>query len=359
MHRRIKHGILLAVALCTASAQVSAETIGSVRHLPPAEAEPAKELEIVANVSRGWESNLELRFRPFGSVSWQSVTFTRRDSTTYVAAIPAEAVTPPGFEYFIMTTGPENQTRFASAEMPHRVNVFHSAREVRKQKHLSRHDNRRAKIRLAAERVDYGTREINGQQVADAYNRIDAEVSYRMLNFPLKTLSFGYTYLVGETPPNPGTPGCNDGTLEDECVVAGFRGSGWFQLRFLLTDGVEFDARGVVMATPTGFNVGGRGELRIGDADGTHLGIGTEILADVGTSGHIRLGWGTVPGFPMAATVEVTDFPAPHRQTAIRLIYDISRSLPKGIRIGGRIGYQARDQQIGGLTLGVNTALEF
>lgn len=340
-----------------------ARTVGSVRHIPPAEAEPGEAVEIVTRVSRGWEENLQLRYRPIDSNAWQSVTFTRRDQTTYVASIPVEAVTPPGFEYFIMTTGTSEQLRFASSESPHRVNVFRAPVEVRRKKHLDRHGGKRAYVRLGGELVDYGTRTFdNGtKKLADQYLRVDGEVGYRMLNFPLKALSFGYTYLVGETPQfDRLDDGSCDGQTEDECSrEVGFRISGWFQLRFLVTDDIEIDARGVVLATPDGFNVGGRGELRVGESHGTHVGLGTEILADVGVAGWARLGWGTVPGFPMAATVEVTNFPAPNRATAIRLMYDVSRPFSNGFRLGARLGYQARDQQVGGISLGLNSTLEF
>ena len=363
MNHRIITTLALLCAWSIADADnAQAQEVGSVRHIPTAESPPLQPLAIVATVSRGWESNLELRFRPPGSVSWQAITFARRDSTTYVATIPAEAVTPPGIEYFITTTGDDPQTRFASSEMPHRVNVFRSEKEVRRRKHLARHGNRRAKVRVAGEFVNYGTREFAGVRVPDQYMRFDGEIGYRMLNFPLKTLSFGYTYLVGETPLGiRGDDGqCRGQTPDDMCPVeGGFRTSGWFQLRFLLTDGIEIDGRGIVMATPQGFNMGVRAELRIGEATGTHLGVGTEILPDVGTSGHVRLGWGTVPGLPMAATVEVTDFPAPHRAAAVRLMYDVSRPFSNGFRIGGRFGYQARDQQVGGLSVGFHSSLEF
>lgn len=351
-----------AAAQGAAPATTIAPSVGSVRHVPIAEAAPGTPMAVTATVSRGWEADLELRFRPVGSVTWQREVFTRRDQETYVAMVPGEAITPPGIEYFIVTGGPDASTRFASAESPHRVNVFLSAREVRRQKHLERHDNRRAKIRVAGEYVDYGSRTFGDVELPDRYLRIDGEVGYRVLNFPLKTLSFGYTYLVGDTPPSSrGDDGsCRGGLPEDQCPrEVGFRGSGWFQLNFLFTDGVEVDLRGLVMATPEGFNVGGRGELRIGDADRTHVGIGTELLVDVGYAGYVRLGWDTVPGLPMAATVEVNNFPAPHRAAAIRLVYDINHPFKNGIRVGARLGYQARDQLVGGLTLGLNTSLEF
>jgi hypothetical protein len=105
--------------------------------------------------------------------------------------------------------------------------------------------------------------------------------------------------------------------------------------------------------------VGCRAEFRVGVEAGTHIALGTEVILDVGTAGFLRLGWGTVPGFPMAATVEITDFPAPHRATGVRLLYDVYHELPAGFRVGVRAGYQARDQLIGGATLGLRTALEF
>lgn len=363
MRHRITSSFVILLATAALAGPVHAQMVGSVRHIPAAEGDSGQSLEVVATVSRGWESNLELRYRPPGAVTWQAVTFTRRDSTTYVATVPGEAMIPPGIEYFITTTGDSPQTRFATSETPHRVNVFRSAVQVRRKKHLDRHDNRRAQIRIGSEFVDYGSRQFGGVQVPDQYLRVDGEVGYRMLNFPLKTLSFGYTYLLGQTPLGArGDVGQCAPTPEDAApcpAEVGFRTSGWFQLRFLLSDGVEADARGIVMATTTGFNVGFRGELRIGDAYGTHLGVGAEILPDIGSAGHIRLGWGTVPGFPMSATVEVTDLPAPARAAAVRLIYDISKPFKNGFRVGARVGYQARDQQVGGLSFGFNTSLDF
>jgi hypothetical protein len=115
----------------------------------------------------------------------------------------------------------------------------------------------------------------------------------------------------------------------------------------------------MVQATPVGFNVGGRGELRIGPEQGSHVALGGEAVVDVGSMAFFRLGWDTVPALPMAATIELTDFPATHRATAVRLIYDVGHPFANGLRVGARVGYQARDQGIGGATLGTNLSFEF
>lgn len=339
-----------------------AETVSRVRHVPPAQAAPGAALDIVVDVGEAWEATLEVRYRPVDTGAWQHATFARREQEQYVATIPAQSVQPPGLEYFLVSVGQATYTHFASSERPHRVNVFRSAVEVRRAKHLARHGGHRAQVRMAAEYVDYGDRDVAGKTIADRYYRVDAAVGYRVLSFPLRTLRFGYTHLIGETPTGSrGDDGsCLPADPSESCTFeAGLKGGGWFELEFVLRDGLEIDARGMVMATQEGFNVGGRTEVRIGDSQGSHIGLGTELIADVGFSGFFRLGWGTVPGFPMAATVEVTDFPAPHRATSVRLFYDVARSLPGGFRVGARVGYQARDQQIGGATAGMNATFDF
>lgn len=349
----------LVIAALTATA--SAQSGPRVRHVPPAEASPAEAMVISASVDRGWEEDLELRYRPQGTAAWQGAAFTRQDPTTYVVTVPAEAMAPPGLEYFIVSAGGQI-ARFGSPEAPHKVNVFRAAKEMKRLRQLARHDNKRAELRVAGEWVDYGTREWRDTTIGDHYYRIDASASYRVLSLPLESLRFGFTRLVGLTPLfYRGDDGsCDFLGPEETCdIEVGFKGGGWFELGFLLSDGVELDTRGMVMATQTGFNVGGRAELRIGDSRGSHVGFGGEYIGDVGAAGFVRLGWGTVPALPMAATIEVTKFPSSDRATAVRLIYDVGHSFEGGVRVGARVGYQARDQLVGGVTLGLNTSLEF
>jgi len=336
-------------------ADVAHAGASDVRHVAPAEAAPDAALVLTATVSRAWETTIEVRYRPVGTVAWANAEFRREGETDYSATIPAASVRPPGLEYFIVD-------HFASAESPQQVSVYRDRQPVWKERMLERRKHRRARVRLAGEYVDYGSREIREHTIPDRYYRLDADFSYLLLGFPLKSLRFGYTRMLGSTPHSSRGQdlGCGETASADDCTFdAGFKVGGWFELRFAIRDGIELDARGMVMATSEGFNVGGRGEFRVGVEDSTHVALGGETIADVGSTAFVRLGWGTVPGFPMAATVEVTDFPAQHRAAAVRLLYDIARPLEGGLRVGLRFGYQARDQQVGGLTAGLNTTLDF
>jgi hypothetical protein len=366
----IRHCAALAILpLLALSGAASAQPAVRVRHLPPAETPPARTLALEATVDRAWEATIELSYRAAGDSAWTHATFARRTPTQYVAEIPAAVVQPPGVEYFIATaaatTGADaaGNVLFASPEAPHRVAVFPKATALLRDRYLERYQGRLAQIRVAGEYVDYGSRRYGEVELPDRYYRVDADVTYRLLRMPLVSLRFGYTHLIGETAP-PGARdqagSCMDAGQEPcQAFDAGLKGGGWFELRFGLSEGVELDARGMVMATQEGFVMGGRGELRFGHLETSHVAAGVEAIADVGTAGFVRLGWGTVPGLSMAATVEVTDFPAAHRPAAVRLLYDLARPIGSGTRVGLRAGYQARDQGIGGATLGLNTSLEF
>ena len=146
---------------------------------------------------------------------------------------------------------------------------------------------------------------------------------------------------------------------ESESRDAGFKVAGWFELGLAAIEGVRVDARMMVMATQNGFGVGGRGEARLGDRDASHVAVGVEYLADVGTAGYFRLGWGTVPKTPMSATVEITNLPDSERETGVRLYYDIARELGSGLRLGVRVGYAARNQSVAGFTGGGGLTVDF
>ncbi|HEY4058793.1 MAG TPA: hypothetical protein VGM39_19400, partial [Kofleriaceae bacterium] len=194
--------------------------------------------------------------------------------------------------------------------------------------------------------VDFGSRELPGStsSVVDRYYRVDADVAYRFWVYPIEELRVGYTRLLGNV---------------DDGPDKGFRVGGWFELGLAPVEGVRVDARAVVMATQSGAALGFRGEMRLGDRDASHVAAGIEYLADVGTSGFFRLGWGTVPGVPMAATVEVTNLPSDDKDIGVRLYYDIAHAVAPGVRLGIRVGYAARDQEHYGFTSGGNVVMDF
>lgn len=310
-----------------------------VRHVPPAEAPANKTLELVAAAPPATPTLLA-HYRTVGTGAFQQIELVRRDADLWVAVVPAAAVVAPGVEYYLDAGG---APVFASAAVPHVTRVAVTDDQARRSRDERRADGRRYRLAGVGQWVDYGTHSVAGTDQIDRYYRLDGSIEYRLWAYPLETLRGGTTRLLGDTG-------------EER---AGFKASGWFELGLAPIEGVGLDARGIALATQGGFNLGFRSELRLGERDGTHVATGVEFLADVGTSGFFRFGWGTVPRAPMSATVEVTTLPASSRDIGVRLYYDVIGELAEGIRVGVRAGYAARDQSVAGYTAGLTTAFDF
>ena len=335
----IQHTIILLV-LATATAHAQA-----VRHVPPAEAEVGSELSLVAEAAPTTPT-LVAHYRTRGEQTFQTLELLRKDNASWVAVLPAAAVTAPGIDYYI-TAG--DSPVFASANWPHTVEVYATREAERRTRDSVRAKGRRSKIRAMGEWVEYGPqRGPTGMELRDNYYRFDADFSYRLWTYPLEEIRIGYTRLLGHTP-----------LVMSDTDEAGFKVGGWFELGLAAVEGVRLDGRMMVMATQDGFAVGGRGEARLGDRDASHVATGVEYLASVGTNGFFRLGWGTVPRLPMAATVEITNLPASTRNVGVRLYYDIATEVAPGVRLGLRVGYAARNQSVAGFTGGAGAAVEF
>ncbi len=323
---------------------------GLVRHVPPAGAQAGTPLELGADVAPT-TSTLTLHYRTRGTTGeFAKIDLQRTGDTRWIVVVPAVGVVAPGLDYYL-TAG--DATVFASPEWPHTIEVTVPDAIDRRAHDLVRNLGRRSRIHTSGEWVNFGTRTVDDVKLVDRYYRIDADFAYRLWAYPLEELRVGYTRLVGDT----AAPMCPSST---PCTAeAGYKVAGWFELGVAPVEGLRLDLRAAVMATAAGFAVGGRIESRLGPLDGSHVAIGLEYMADVGAAGYFRLGWGTVPGLPMAATVEITNLPATASATGVRLYYDLAHEVGGGVRVGVRVGYAARNQLVAGFTGGTNLTVDF
>lgn len=345
--------LLPAFALLALTVAGSTASAAPVRHVPPAQVEVGGVLELVAEAP-ATTPTLVVHFRAAGTAAYQTVELQRRDEGHWIAVVPPGAVVAPGVEYFL-TAG--DDVVFASAAWPHLVPAVLDVESQRRARDEARNLGHRSRFHTAAEWVDYGSRRVGNTRVADRYYRIDGDFSYRLYAYPLEELRVGYTRLLGDTE-NDDPAMCPAG--KDACTAsAGFKVGGWFELGVGVVEGVRLDTRAMVMATQDGFGVGGRLELRLGVLDGDHIATGIEGISSVGTTGYFRLGWATVPKLPMSATVEVTNLPASYRDTGVRLFYDLAVPVAPTVRLGVRVGYAARTEQVGGFTGGGSAVVDF
>jgi hypothetical protein len=339
--------IITTIVIAAAAAVAQAQPSG-ITHVPPGEAEFGKQLELVAQAP-ATTPKLIAEVRTKGETTWRAIELVRRDDASWVAIVPAATVTSPGVEYYLVAG---DQAVFATPEWPHALPVNVPPEAERRGRDMLRHKGRRSRVQAMGEWVEFGGRRdpMTGVRPTDHFYRFDADFAYRLWTYPLEEIRVGYTRLIGDT--------LVDGS-SSMVGEAGFKVAGWFELGLAAVEGVRVDGRMIVMATQQGFAVGGRGEARLGDRERSHVAVGVEYLADVGSNGFFRLGWGTVPKIPMSATVEITNLPASYRNTGVRLYYDVGYELAPGLRAGLRFGYASRIQQVGGFTTGAGAAVEF
>ncbi len=342
---------IILIASLLAAAPASAST---VRHVPPAAATAATPIELTADAASS-SPTLTVHYRTVGAAAFATAELVRQGDTKWVVVVPAAAVATPGLEYYLAAG---DTPVFATPAWPHTTPVTVSESADRRSRDLLRTQSKRSRLHATGEWVDYGTRSSNGVDLKDSYYRVDADFSYRLWAYPLEEIKVGYTRLIGNTEANPNDPLMCLGP--PPCTVeAGYKVAGWFELGLAPVEGIRLDVRAAVMATAEGFAVGGRVEGRLGMLEGNHVATGVEYMADVGVAGYFRLGWGTVPTVPMSATVEITNMPLSSRDTGVRLFYDIAREVGGGVRLGARVGYAARTQQVAGFTGGANVTVDF
>jgi hypothetical protein len=337
----VKTMLLVVVATATASA-------APVRHVPPAAGLAGDAVELVAEAPSSTPT-LVAHVRAVGG-AWQTIELVRRDDDHWVAVVPATLVEPPVLQYYI-DAGDEHA--FATPEWPHTLPINIPEDSARRTRDTIRAHAHRSRIHTMGEWVNYGHTNVMGTQLADQYYRFDADFSYRLWSYPIEEIRVGYERLLGDTLAEmcPSTEPCTSN--------AGFKVGGWFEVGLAPIEGIRFDTRAIVFAAQDGFHPGGRLEARLGTLEGSHVAVGGEYLASVGADGYFRLGWATVPGVPMAATVEVTNLPASNRDPGVRLYYDVARDIGGGVRLGVRVGYAARTQQVAGFTGGAGATVEF
>ncbi|MCC6995744.1 MAG: hypothetical protein IT370_14130 [Deltaproteobacteria bacterium] len=349
-------GFVLVLALVARAEVASAAPGGRVRvlHTPIAVAEAGAPLRVEADVTDAFRATrIELRYRITGQPEFSSVAFAREAEGRYLAVVPGTAVAPPGLEYGIASVGEGGEAwHFASEGHPHPVVVRTSAEAARLREALGRVGGRRSRLQLAAEYVVFGARRrVAGEaKQDDLYTRLEADFTYRLLTPIVQHIRLGYGRMRGQTLNDTSDPEPGRDTGLDY---------GFAEVRFNATRNLFFDGRVLAGATETGFNGGARAALQIGADDATYVQLGAEVVGGVGQNGWVTLSWDTVPYVRMSTTVGVTTFPAPDGDGGLSLRYELEIPLGKDMTFAANVGYQARDERVGGLAGGARIGVAF
>jgi hypothetical protein len=202
-------------------------------------------------------------------------------------------------------------------------------------------------VRVFTEWVDWNSYRFN-----DWHALVESDFMYR-LGGTLYSVRLGFGALRGrggkvadldgpDTTKNQGHEvGFNYGYIEGE-------------LRFGRLVGLA--ARLTAGETFAGPGVGAEVKLRIGPETGTNLVVGGSLVSDLGALAQLALEWDVIRLFPMSASVIVTNQPA-GEDVGVRLVYQVALRARPWLQPALRIGYDARNIDHGGVSVGLGLVM--
>jgi hypothetical protein len=328
-------------------------------HMPAPEAPVSKAMILNAKIVAAWHfAEATVYYRRAGTREYKAATLERSSTGGYAATIPAKEVAPPGVEYYIASKDRQGKERrhFAGPDNPHQVVVRGKAETQKFRNYLARHKGNHSRARASFTYIDFGkrTNPNENREYSDYYWQLELDYTYRILKIPYY-IRLGYRRLRSTSQgslrePHEGITGTDD---ENPGIDWGFA-----ELDFRFHDLIGLKTKLILGATREGFSIGGGGALRIGYDPGTNVSAVFEGAQDLGWTSYLRLAWDTVPGFPMGASVGVTNYPG-NGDLAVQLLFDVEMHLLEPVLIAVRAGYQARDYRVGGPAIGGWLIYEF
>lgn len=262
--------------------------------------------------------------------------------------LPGEAITAPGFDYFVEVVDDAGLTveAVASAARPASVAVEGDEPAV---------STPRTRARLSSEYVSFDTF-ANGAG-RDFYVLVEGDVLYRILFSVLYGVRLGYGSFEGRGRPlrelDMGLPGRDVGWAYGYLELEA-RFHELFSVVGRLTIGVGQPSDPTIQAE--GLRAGAQVRIRIGEELGTHLLLGGEFLPELGLRGYVALQWELAASWPTRAEVHITDQPN-FVDIGVRVVLEQGYRFERWIALSVRLSYQGR--RIDHTGLGAGLALTF
>jgi hypothetical protein len=300
-------------------------------HVPIAEAIPGESVAIVAVIDGAWaEPTLLARYRSAGG-AWQDAAFEQSSAGGWFATIPADAITPPGAEYYIVGATAEGEVaHFASAAAPQPIRIEPTLIDRLEQLDDTRLGHRRESVSLDVDGHDFGNRYGN----ADAFLRAELKWTHRVSR-TLHHVGFGFGSIWGRTPDS-------DGVAAREQVALGRYGTA--EIRARVHPSVFIDGKLALGVSDEGFLKGFASAMTLGKPWRSNVSIGAEMLDDLGPTAFVRLQWDTAWPVLMGASIVRTDLPdAQVAANGLYIKYDLAYRVVPTVTLRGGVSYGSRD----------------
>ena len=191
----------------------------------------------------------------------------------------------------------------------------------------------------------------------DRFHHGEGEFTYRM-RFPvLHAFRVGFGVYSGVSGYTRQLDGAQDQQeREDLSLRFGYR-YGYTELEAHPVPSFGLSLRTSVGLDPTGLSGGLQGRVRLGYEESTSLQLGAGYTESTGNEFLVALAWNTVPRVPMLASVIVTDLPVGNY--GVRLVYEPRFELRPALELGVRLGYQLRNTNHLGPSVGAAMAFKW
>lgn len=327
-----------------------------VWHDPPNRVEVGENVTLVAAVVAPWKVQaVMLYYRPAEETRFRSLRMEPSQRHYYRVQLPSKLVSKTtSFQYFIevIDTKGKRHAGYQSEDAPEPVQVYDPPGS-----NFSKRD--RSQAYTFFEYVDFFTRAFG----RDRYFKLEADYRYLLPIPVLYSVRMGFGIFEGQgnnvnlmdRDPTIGVipKAYTYGYLEGE-----FRFHKYFalMLRALLGAVRQNTVEGLVQSPGAIFGLEGR--ARIGQEIGTNLVLGFTGTTGVGIEGVVVLTIREVKKFPMSASVIVTNLPL-GQDLGVRLVYQIGWRPIKWFSIDLRVGWNIRNINHSGPTLGLGTAFQW
>jgi hypothetical protein len=323
----------------------SSGPIVSVSHEPPTSAISGTSIPFVfvldhpERVASGY-----LHYRARGNRTYKSLLLVREHDIYLRAALPAEAVTAPGLDYFVEVSTPQGAsgTAFGSPLDPIGIDV---ARPTM----LEHFDSApgRSSVKIAGDYMSFSSLDTRDGDRTDTMVTANVDFMYRLRSH-IESIGVGYGVYAGR------------GGYEDRVYTDAmpFERSGFHYGYADVevggdTSGVHVSGGGQLIAGvgKDGFGLGAEGRVRIGHRDATNLAIIARTVEQVGFLSDIRFGARPVDGMLLGISVGATNQPN-QGDVGVKLGTEVEFIAIRNFSLILRASWQGRSTAHGGLGAG-------
>jgi len=287
-----------------------------------------------------------VNWRVPGSELYHPVRFAAEGST-WRARLPPEAARAPGVDYWVGVVDSTGTERALAGDprRPRQVDVQRlpgAEPESRWQ---------RSEVEVRADYVDW-----NHFKGNDYHWAFESDYLYRVGEFVHSLrLGFGVYQGVGQSLKSAiaDEQAASGGPVRYHTRPVGYDYA-FTEVDLRAAELLGFVVRGLAGVNRDGFGAGVEGKVRIGREPGTNLVLGSGFTSRIGNRNTLTLAWDQVRGWPMSASVIVTNEPV-REDYGVRFVYQVGRHVAGWLDLSLRLGYELRDINHSGFGLGLAT----